>query len=162
MNETNTNTGVSLEATLPIAWSAAAEISLSHAELRMQTNISLLRALAAIDVIAPEHETHGDTTQKALERVEAKMDVVLLMVAQLMGVSQPLPAEAQVSMVSGGIAWVEQGAAPAMGQTGGGRSLLESAFAPGFAFAGSGQGIAAATERRQGRCRIPGCDGRVR
>ncbi len=93
MNEGSPNTGVALEATLPIAWSAAGEVTHSLAELRMQTNISLLRALAAIDVVAPEHETHGEATQKALERVEAKMDVVLLLVAQLMGVSKPLPPE---------------------------------------------------------------------
>jgi hypothetical protein len=111
------NPGVSLEATLPLTWSVAEEISHSHAELRSQTNISLLRALAAIDVVTPEHETYGEPTQKALERVEAKMDMVLLMVAQLMGVSKPLPAETAVSMFNQGITWLEQGEAPAVGQS---------------------------------------------
>jgi len=117
MNEATPNTAVALEATLPIAWSAAGEVSRAHTELRMQTNISLLRALAAIDVVTPEHETHGEATQKALERVEAKMDVVLLLVAQLMGVSKPLPPETQVSMFSQSITWVENGTVPDVGQS---------------------------------------------
>ncbi len=117
MNETTLNTAVALEATLPITWSVAEEVSRSHAELRMHNNISLLRALAAIDVVTPEHETHVESTHKALERVEAKMDVVLLMMEQLMGLNKPLPPETQVSMFSTRLIWVEHGTAPAVGQS---------------------------------------------
>jgi hypothetical protein len=109
--------GVSMEATLPLSWTSAVEISGTKKELRTQTNIALLRALAAIDVAAPEHETHNDQTQKAMERVEAKVDVVLLMVAQLMGANMDLPAEKPVTLLNQSIVWLENAAAPAAGSS---------------------------------------------
>lgn len=105
-----------MQATLPLAWSMAGEISVANAELRMQTNIALLRALAAIDVIAPEHEAHVEPAQRALERMEAKVDMVMLMMAQLMGASMPLPEEKQVTLFNQSIIWLEHGATPAVDQ----------------------------------------------
>jgi hypothetical protein len=104
--------GISMQATLPLAWTKAGDISVANAELRMQTNIALLRALAAIDVIAPEHEAHVEPAQRALERMEAKVDMVMLMVAQLMGASMPLPDEKQVTLFNQSIIWLEHGATP--------------------------------------------------
>jgi hypothetical protein len=117
MNEASPQAGVSLEATLALAWAPTGEVSATQKELRTQTNIALLRALAAIDVVASEHEAHAEPAQKAMERVEAKVDVVLLMVAQLMGANVPLPPETQVAMFSQNITWLENGAAPAVGSS---------------------------------------------
>jgi Atypical PilZ domain, cyclic di-GMP receptor len=114
MDETDT-TGISLEATLPLAWVKAEQLSHANLELRTQTNIALLRSLAAIDVPPPEHDTHGEPIHKALERVEAKVDMTLLLVARLMGATMSLPTETQVTLSNQRITWLESGKPPAVG-----------------------------------------------
>jgi hypothetical protein len=114
MDETDA-TGISLEAILPLAWAKSKQLSHANIELRTQTNIALLRAMAAIDVVTPEHDTHGEPIHKALERVEAKVDMTLLLVAQLMGATLSLPAETQVNLSNQHITWLESGKPPTVG-----------------------------------------------
>ncbi len=116
MSDPADSLGIQLEATLPLGWSALAPITLANSELQQQGNIALLRALSAIETAIPEHELHAEATQKTLERIEAKLDIVFLLLARLAGAQTALPAEKKLALAATQVSWVEPDQTPAIGQ----------------------------------------------
>lgn len=108
--------GILLEATLPMGWVPLATTTLANRELQQQGNIALLRALSAVEATVPEHELHADITQKTLERIESKLDIIFLLLAQLAGTQVLLPTEKKLVLAATQITWNESGNTPAVGQ----------------------------------------------
>lgn len=117
MSEATTTPGLLLEATLPLEWIDAPTMTQASSELQHQGNVALLRALSAIETSLPEHEVHAEATQKALERVEAKLDIVFLLLSRLASTSVTFPPEKPVTLSSNTITWTESGSAPVVGQS---------------------------------------------
>ena len=117
MSEATTTPGVLLEATLPLEWATTPTLTQANNELQRQGNVALLRALSAIETSLPEHEVHTEATQKALERVEAKLDIVFLLLSRLAAANVMLPPEKAVTLSSETITWLESGASPTAGQS---------------------------------------------
>lgn len=109
--------GISFEATLPLEWATLPSLTLANSELQRQGNVALLRALSAIETVVPEHELHAEASQKALERIEAKLDIVFLLVARLAGAAALLPPEKKIILSAEQVIWQESGNLPAIGQT---------------------------------------------
>lgn len=109
MSETAPATGVSIESTMPLGWTVEDTVSIGEKESRRNTNIALLRALAALESLGTEHEhDKQESTQKAIERVEAKLDLVLLMLAGLVRSGSRIPAEKIVTVYSDHAVWRER------------------------------------------------------
>jgi hypothetical protein len=103
--------GISFEANLPLGWMAEETVSASQAAMRGDTNAALLRALASLEVQAAEHEgDKQDVLQKALERVESKLDLVLVMLAGGVHRSSSMPQEKPVTLYPNAARWIEPSA----------------------------------------------------
>lgn len=77
-------------------------------DLRRHGNLALLRALAVIESAGPEREHDlPDGVQKSLDHLESKLDLVLLLVAELTRARTSLPAEKAVTLFSDHIDWVD-------------------------------------------------------
>lgn len=109
--------GISLEAVLPLSWVARQATSQANAEMQRQSNISLLRALASIEAMAPERELEDEATQKALERMESKLDIVILLLAKMAGASGLLPSEKLLALRMDSMSWLEHEHVPMMGES---------------------------------------------
>lgn len=110
--------GISYQASLPLEWLPADDIPAATAALWQQGNLAVLHALATLEAAAPEKEA-GDAepaTQKAVERLEAKLDVALTLLSSLMLERVPLPAEIPVTLSVGSIAWQAGQDAPSPGK----------------------------------------------
>ncbi|GBG13164.1 flagellar motor protein MotA [Novimethylophilus kurashikiensis] len=111
MAEQSMTDGISFEATLPLGWVAEDVVSQAQAEMRSNTNAALLRALASLEVQSAEHEgDKQDVLQKALERVESKLDLVLVMLAGGVQGSSLMPAEKPVTLYPHAARWMESSA----------------------------------------------------
>jgi hypothetical protein len=109
--------GIALEVALPLSWTIHQATSQANTEARRQGNIALLRALASIEAATPERDIENENTQKALERIESKLDIVMLLLAKLAGATGLMPAEKMVILRTDVISWVENGNLPAIAQT---------------------------------------------
>lgn len=108
MNETSPSSGVSIESTMPFGWEVEHSLTPAGQESRRHTNIALLRALAALESLGAEYEhDKQEGMQKALDRVESKLDLVMLMVAGLMRAGANLPHEKAVTLHSDHVVWRE-------------------------------------------------------
>lgn len=116
MTDATETPGISLEATLPLEWLPLPQLTLANTELQRQGNVALLRALASIETTVPERELHAEATQMALERVEAKLDIVFLLIARLAGARALLPQEINVMLSSTQITWLDTEKTPSIGQ----------------------------------------------
>lgn len=111
-------TGISLDATLPLSWMVESPLSSSTLEQRRHGNISLLKALAVIETATQERDETPEAVRKHLERVESKLDVLLMLVAKLALDATQLPADCDVMLSPAQIAWQTQEALlPTAGQT---------------------------------------------
>ncbi len=115
MSVTAIVSAVSIESTLPLEWQPKPELSAGNIELQKQGNLALLRALASIEAVTPERDGHAEAIEKSIERVESKLDVVLLLVARMAAGSIALPPEKTVTLDTRYLAWDEPGPAPAVG-----------------------------------------------
>ncbi|MFM9913527.1 MAG: PilZ domain-containing protein [Methylophilaceae bacterium] len=109
--------GIALEAVLPLSWAMRQIMSQANIEVQRQSNISLLRSLASIEAMAPERELEDEATQKALERMESKLDIVMLLLAKLAGASGLLPTEKPIALKVDSLTWLEHENAPTVGQS---------------------------------------------
>lgn len=118
MSEISSATGVSLQAPLPFAWCVEQQASATVLDLRRHGNIAILRALAVIESTGPEREHDlPDGVQKSLDHLESKLDLVLLLVAELTRAGASLPPEKPVTLFSDHIVWIDNGDnAPMAGQ----------------------------------------------
>jgi hypothetical protein len=96
---------ISLDASLPLAWEASGLLSSSASEQRNHANLSLLKALAAIDAATQERDEAPEAIRKHLERVESKLDVLLMLVAKLTLDNTQLPPECEVKLSPTHISW---------------------------------------------------------
>jgi len=109
--------GITLEVVLPLSWAARQTTSQANVEMQRQSNVSLLRALTSIEAMAPERELEDEATQKALERMESKLDIVMLLMAKLAGATGLLPSEKPVALRADSISWLEHENTPAIGES---------------------------------------------
>jgi hypothetical protein len=109
--------GISIEVTLPLDWQLDPTPSPSTLELRRQGNIAILQALAAMESAAHdlEHDL-PEAVRKSMDRIESKLDVVLMLIAGLARQSTALPQERPVNLYVDRICWQEDAAPPQIGQ----------------------------------------------
>jgi hypothetical protein len=92
---------------LPLSWEVAAPVSAFAAEERQQSNIALLRALSTLESATSDKESEfGSAAQKTLERLEAKTDMALTLLAGLLANREPLPPAQPISVSAQGMAWL--------------------------------------------------------
>ncbi len=101
------DTGISLDANLPFDWEEENSVSSSMLEQRRHGNISLLKALAAIESAAQENEDVPESMRKGLERIESKLDMLLMLVARVAQETMSLPPDREVSLSQTHIHWTE-------------------------------------------------------
>ena len=106
-------TGISIDSSLPLGWEPESAPSAAITELRCQSNIALMQALTTIESSAQDHEHNmPEAVRKSLERVESKLDVLLLLVAKLTREAIELPPEKPVNLHPDRITWQETSATP--------------------------------------------------
>jgi hypothetical protein len=110
--------GISLEAVLPLAWTAEPQASNATRDLRRHGNLALLRGLAVIESATGEREHDlPEGVQKSLEHLESKLDLALLLLAELIHSRTALPPECRVTLYSDRIEWdAGDMPAPAVGE----------------------------------------------
>lgn len=111
------DTAISMDASLPLAWEDASQVSHTVLEQRNLANLGLLKALAAIDVAMQERDEAPETMRKHLERVESKLDVLLMLVAKLTLDNTQLPPDCEVKLSPAQISWKPNQNLPGVGQT---------------------------------------------
>lgn len=105
--ETGVETGVTLELSLPLAFTPQASFSPQQLAEWMRDNVTLLQALASLE---SARERDGDGGDPALARLEAKVDLALQLIAELLRREARLPDPTAVSLSSSGLSW--HGSAP--------------------------------------------------
>ncbi|MCX7628135.1 MAG: PilZ domain-containing protein [Methylophilaceae bacterium] len=111
-------TGIIVEATLPFDWKPEPTPPSALTEMRRHGNIALLQALATLESSLQESEHDVvDPIQKRLDRIESKLDVLLLLVANLATESNLLPAEKSLRLQVDRISWEEDTRLPPPGQS---------------------------------------------
>lgn len=101
--------GVFLEGKLPLSWVAASGFDAGQLERWMHANAALLRALAVLDSSAAETERDAPTPAgKAIERLEAKTDLTLALVIQLLGQQTVLPPAHATILRADSIEWLTE------------------------------------------------------
>lgn len=117
MNEAAVVSAVCIESALPLDWQPRPQLTTGNIELQKQGNVALLRALASIEITNPERDVHAEPVEKAIERVESKLDVLLLLVARMASGSITLPVEKAVTLDTQYLVWNESETLPAVGDT---------------------------------------------
>lgn len=108
--------GVFYAAELPLSWIALSRLQPVQAEQWQHDAVALLRALAVIE--APVAEAERDVSSiagKAMERLEAKVDMALNLMIQLVRQQHELPESHPVILRAGTVEWTDT-AAPEAGQ----------------------------------------------
>jgi hypothetical protein len=102
--------GVRIERHLPLEWTA--QDSFDPAEIAdwMHGNTRVLQALASLETLAREGEGESRIDPE-LARLEAKVDLALALVAELVRSSRPFPPTTWVSLGSEGLEWAATGIA---------------------------------------------------
>lgn len=102
----NAQSGVTYEVNLPLSWEPLTGVSPAEVADWMHSDAALLHALATMEttVSDPEGEMTG-AQGKTLERLEAKLDLTLDLLAKLMFKSAPHPPSASVTLSAVAIEW---------------------------------------------------------
>lgn len=100
-------TAISYQAELPLAWRELPPPFPATLALWRQSNLALLRGLATIEsFVPPESEADSNVASvKALERVEAKLDLTLSLLARLLAEQTELPPALPVTLGASRLAW---------------------------------------------------------
>lgn len=99
--------GVFYAAELPLSWTALDYLQEPQAEQWQHDSVALLRALAVFE--APVAETDRDVSSaagKSMERLEAKLDMALNLMMQLVRQQVELPAPHSVILRAHSMEWV--------------------------------------------------------
>lgn len=113
MSPTQTTSGISYSAVLPLSCETRPVPEL----LRQQwthANIALLRALATIEAMPTEREIDPGPTTKALDRLEAKVDLTLSLLGRLLAQGTVMPAALPVTLSANAVEW-EDASGPKVG-----------------------------------------------
>lgn len=110
MNIPDSKPGISYHASLPLDWQPSADIAAATLVNWRQANLTLLQALATLEAVAPEKEAteSEQAIQKTIERLEAKLDIALDLLARLLTEHTPIPPEVPVILGIGSIEWQVQ------------------------------------------------------
>ncbi|MBZ0092808.1 MAG: PilZ domain-containing protein [Sulfuricellaceae bacterium] len=113
--DTSRFSSIFFEARLPLHWQGGVTPTPEELGDWMHTNAVLLRAMAAFENRLGEPTEGGVGTGKILERLEAKIDLAILLLAKVaaLGGSQPEPCS--VALSAGEIAWIADDA-PEVGE----------------------------------------------
>jgi len=107
--------GVTLELALPLSFIARESFSPQEVAEWMRGNVALLKALAAFE--CPTRETEAEAgVDPILARLEAKIDLALILLGELARRQQPLPEPVAVTLTSATVSWA--GKAPIPKSTG--------------------------------------------
>lgn len=109
--------GVYCPATLPMNWRAEPAPTADDIAGWMYGNVTLLRALATIEAVQPDKEngSPGSGAEKAIERLEFKIDLALNLIARLLAQNIALPPACPALIGAAGIEWIDEGNPPAPG-----------------------------------------------
>lgn len=109
MTDTKHN-GVSYTATLPLSWREASAITPGKIEHWQHANITLLHTLATVEAMPGDREKELGPAAKAYERLEAKVDVMLDMLGQLLAERTETPPEHPLTLRANGLEWLDTNA----------------------------------------------------
>lgn len=108
--------GVYYQSEMPISWRLGTAPPPGILSEWMHTDAVVLRALAGMDTQAPTRETEfGNEMEKKLDRVEAKLDLALNLLSNLLAQHIPKSEICPVTLSASMIEWVSRAAAPAKG-----------------------------------------------
>lgn len=98
---------ITYQAKLPLAWTAPAAPDSATLALWHHGNLALLHALATLEAAAPpDSERESDHAySKTLDRIEAKLDLSLTLLARLIGQQAILPPQRAVTLAAEGLSW---------------------------------------------------------
>lgn len=101
--------GVCHQNAMPLGWCLARSVTPDTLERWMHTNTTLLRALAVFEAQPSEREREPNpATGKALDRMEAKIDLALSLMTQLLAQHTRLPETRPVVLWADSIEWIER------------------------------------------------------
>ncbi len=96
--------GVHLSANLPLKWQPKERFSAEELADWMHGNIVVLQALANLESLGKESDTEHRIDHN-VARLEAKLDLTLTLVGELLRRQTPLPPATAMALTSQGIAW---------------------------------------------------------
>ncbi len=99
------DTGISLEATLPLQWESGPAFSPILRDQHRHANLSLLRALASIETVPQERDETPEAIRKHIDHIESKLDLLLTLVAKLSLDAIQLPPEHKIVLSQTQISW---------------------------------------------------------
>lgn len=98
--------GIYYAADLPLSWTVLSHISAAQAEQWQHDAVALLRALAVFETpIAEADRDLASAAGKSLERLEAKLDMALNLMMQLVRQNLELPATHSVILRASSVEW---------------------------------------------------------
>jgi hypothetical protein len=101
--------GVSFSAELPLSWEALTEQPPFTLQGWMLANVAMLRGLATMEAMQGDKENElGPVAGKALERLEAKIDLSLTLLARLLANRSDFPPTLPITLSPDFIEWVEE------------------------------------------------------
>ena len=108
--------GVYFQGEIPLGWQVGAPPSAAALHEWMHADAVLLNALAGMESQLSAHETEfGGDMEKRLDRLEAKLDLALNLLSNLLAQNTPKPETCPVTLSASTIEWVSRSAAPAKG-----------------------------------------------
>lgn len=105
-------TGIALHAHAAIGWRELKDFDPLHLAEWMRGNVVTLRALAALESTGHEgeHESSGHETPTA--RLEAKVDLVLQLLGEVLKANRPLPTAVDVTLHAHVVTWASASPPP--------------------------------------------------
>ena len=106
--DTSHQDGVFFETLLPLSWSLVSHPVPSFIlDEWMQTNITILRALSTMEALPIDKENElGATAAKAIDRLEAKIDLSLTLLAKLLVQNTAFPQAVAVTLSGSSVKWI--------------------------------------------------------
>lgn len=97
---------ISFQTSLPLAWEIPVAPDAATQALWRQDNLALLRALATLESVVTDKERESEQALgKALERMEAKVDIMLSLLARLASRESGLPAPSPLTLAAHRVEW---------------------------------------------------------
>jgi hypothetical protein len=106
--------GITLHAKLPFSWQSALISSEALIKLR-SSNLEVMHALATLESVPDKDHEADPTTSKAIDRIEAKLDIVIGLLSRLASQHAQPPAPLWVDLGVHDIHWQGDDAPPIPG-----------------------------------------------
>lgn len=116
MSNYSAQDGISFDGILPLSWSPITRpIPAYTLDEWMHTNVAILRALSTMDAVSTDKENElGTVAAKAIERLEAKIDLSLNLLASLLAQKIDYPEAVNTKLSAHGVEWISS-EAPTLG-----------------------------------------------